>query len=717
MRSLAIPALLLLLGNVSPAAAEASRAASLAAVLPDDCPLYTDVDDDLEDMGVADADVPETGTGDARLLTMVEWGFTGAIEAPEGFGLYLYLYDPQARDWSRSGTVTMAFADEGEGFYENSFSSFRMDLLGASDDGTVTKWSVADADRAYGLVDSECRKYLVGSLTLDFRGDGFSFPVGQEWTWTGLPRIGLSPSTLAASKSGMQVVRSEVYPFTSDAGGISGSQTRYGWQFANQAPFRSDLGLFSVAFTLPSWASDFGELESVHYEYYKYRTDWIYSFKDDSDWEDLKPHVGREALGDDGEYSSDVPDFGFLWLSLLDMDDIDVTTDEDGLVDGHQPYTRFYNNRADGGHHELRVDNPKWAFKLSDEEWEEGRRYTSGELLDYAGSYLGDGDPSGDLPVLNGTVSDELFYVPAYSEDALFRKYGHVENSISRSDILSATVAGMLDSRLDQPFEWTIGIRIPGWGSSTSKLMSLFFQLWILGPWAGSLFFDGQDDVEGFADLELSGKYKALWDNADPDRYAALMDGSVPLLRSWSDDDPVVRYADEEYAAGLESFVQSQDGDVYRLTYDASMSNSYNCFAGSSGQIDAMWTDQTVQASKTDAVFDFRFVDFTFRDGTKTYVLPAASDPFDIIDNVDTNPNPSTGIPRWAMILIVCVVALLALGALAVFFPFIRLILRGLLYVVQFAVDVVYVVLVWWWLALIRKARGEEIPPLWIFGK
>ena len=177
------------------------------------------------------------------------------------------------------------------------------------------------------------------------------------------------------------------------------------------------------------------------------------------------------------------------------------------------------------------------------------------------------------------------------------------------------------------------------------------------------------------------------------------------------------RPADEEYAAGLESFVQSQDGDVYRLTYDASMSNSYNCFAGSSGQIDAMWTDQTVQASKTDAVFDFRFVDFTFRDGTRTYVLPAASDPFDIIDNVDTNPNPSTGIPRWAMILIVCVVALLALGALAVFFPFIRLILRGLLYVVQFGIDVVYVVLVWWWLALIRKARGEEIPPLWIFGK
>ena len=22
-----------------------------------------------------------------------------------------------------------------------------------------------------------------------------------------------------------------------------------------------------------------------------------------------------------------------------------------------------------------------------------------------------------------------------------------------------------------------------------------------------------------------------------------------------------------------------------------------------------------------------------------------------------------------------------------------------------------------WWLALIRKARGEETPPIWIFGK
>ena len=50
-------------------------------------------------------------------------------------------------------------------------------------------------------------------------------------------------------------------------------------------------------------------------------------------------------------------------------------------------------------------------------------------------------------------------------------------------------------------------------------------------------------------------------------------------------------------------------------------------------------------------------------------------------------------------------------------FPILKGVLRGLLYVVQFVLDLVYLVLVWWWLALIRKAQGEELPPLWPFGK
>lgn len=71
----------------------------------------------------------------------------------------------------------------------------------------------------------------------------------------------------------------------------------------------------------------------------------------------------------------------------------------------------------------------------------------------------------------------------------------------------------------------------------------------------------------------------------------------------------------------------------------------------------------------------------------------------------------------WVAILVgLVVVAVLA----ALFRPVLdvlKFIGKGILFVFKLAVDAVYLVLVWWWLALIRKARGEDAPPIWIFGK
>ena len=373
---------------------------------------------------------------------------------------------------------------------------------------------------------------------------------------------------------------------------------------------------------------------------------------------------------------------------------------------------RFYNNPRDTPI-ELRVDNPKWAFFLDESEWEEGHRYSSQELLSYARSYAGDTDRSDDLPVLNGTVSNELFYVPSYSRQGLFQKYGRVESEISRNDLLGKSLSGLLQSRMG-----TTGID-PSFSGGTVDLGGIpHYLVGFLGQ--GEVRIDGVTMSGVDEDTPLSDLYVQAMSAKDPETYAwTLGERSVPLLAEWSESDPVVKAADPEYVDGLDAFVSSQgDRDVYRLTYDASLTNSYAGWAGKTTSADGTWTAQTVQASKTDAVFDFRFIDFTFRDDSETYVLPATSDPFDIIDDVDTNPieNPSL-MPRWLLILIGCIAAVLVLVVLAVLFPVFRLVFKGLLYVVQFAIDLVYLVLVWWWLALIRKAKGEEVPPLWIFGK
>ncbi|HIU70001.1 MAG TPA: hypothetical protein IAC60_00205 [Candidatus Enterosoma merdigallinarum] len=700
MRSLAIPALLLLLGNVSPAAAEASRAASLAAVLPDDCPLYTDVDDDLADMGVSRILYPDAGVGDVQMLTLVEWGYLGTIEAPEGFGLYLYLYDPSGRPWSQKGDVTLSLGDGKGDFYDSAFVPFSMTLLDVSDDGVFTKWSLDDAGRAYSMLPGiGSRDYRVGSVTMrQSDGTDRAFAIGTEYSFSGYPRHGADASTLVMEKTPFRTVRAEVYPFTSDFGRLDGEYNLA--SVDDGSTFRSTIDAYSVVFSLPSWVGDFGDLVSVHYDYYKYRTDWIVGYNTRSDYEEALSYRGVDGLRSDGNYAAGkTPSYGFCFAAPFDYDDLDV--DPSGAYDTHGGFTRFYNNNVDSGHHELRIDNPSWVMWLGDDASVE-YDYTSDVLLDYAASYRLDTDRTDDLPVLNGTVSNELFYVPKYSEEGLFKKYGHVENAISRSDLLSINFDSMAASRFDQwvPFK------------SYGFLFEDF--CWLVdssGKRIDESLYDGCDDLY---DL-----YRAVLSVQDPSDASYLFgDGSLPLLDDYSPDDPVVQRVDDEYSDGLSDFVAGNDGrDLYRLTYDMGFSNSYRCFAGSAGMLDGTWTATTISASKTDAVFGFRFIDFTFEDGSRTYVLPAASDPFDITGNPSVPAGEESGLPRWAVILIACVALFLVIGILSLFSPVIRLVLRGLLLVVELAIDVVYVVLVWWWLALIRKAQGEETPPLWVFGK
>lgn len=719
--SLCLP---LLLGapNLAPIAVRADRAAALASILPDDCPEYTDVTEDLVDMGVNLDLYPALSEGDVQCLSLVEWGYTGEETAPLGFGMYLYLYDPMARDWVTSGTVYMAFADTAETFYDNSFYGLRMTRIDRSGDGRFTKWRIDDASAAYLKLDPSVRKYLVGSCSLRTKsGTDLSYPLGVEFDWSGFPRSeDNTNSTLSMEKTPFQAVRAEVQPFTSDIGGITGTQTRTGWQVLNDQPFRSDVNLFSVAFSLPKWCQDFGELYSVHYEYWKYRTDWIMSFNNPNDYKEMKRYVGKSSLDENGDYQGDMPYLGYMWLSLFDMDDIEsVEVDDRNTVDGHQPYTRFYNNLGDSGHHELRVDNPSWVFHLDDEQWEEGHHYTSEELDAYASAYL-DSDPSDDLPVLNSTVSNELFYVPNYSEDSLFMKYGHVDNSISRDDLLGLNVTDMVSGRLEDFFR----SKIPGiWSrpyASGNLVVKIINEL-IRGSY-GSLSIDSGSSqaLTPTEDDDIYDIYMTAWKGLFPSEYSRTIEDDVSLLVDYTSDDPVVSYADEEYKDDLTSFVaaeESQGKKVYRLTYDAGLSNSYTGWAGSKTAADGNWTAGNVEASKTDAVFDFHFIDFTFHDGDKVYTLPAASDPFDVYGPIDTNAHPESGLPTWAWILIGVVAIILVLVVLSLLFPVLKPVLRGVGYVFQGAIDIVWLVLVWWWLAIVRKAKGEELPPAWIWKK
>ena len=76
--------------------------------------------------------------------------------------------------------------------------------------------------------------------------------------------------------------------------------------------------------------------------------------------------------------------------------------------------------------------------------------------------------------------------------------------------------------------------------------------------------------------------------------------------------------------------------------------------------------------------------------------------------------------PGWGVLLLVFLL-LVVFGFLCCVFGTCRKVLvwflKGSFWAVAIPVEVLYVVLVWWWLAIVRKARGEEVPPVWLFAR
>lgn len=68
------------------------------------------------------------------------------------------------------------------------------------------------------------------------------------------------------------------------------------------------------------------------------------------------------------------------------------------------------------------------------------------------------------------------------------------------------------------------------------------------------------------------------------------------------------------------------------------------------------------------------------------------------------------------IVLIVYVSVCIVIGLAGLFVKPLKVVSRGMMMTFSFLVEIVYIVLVWWWLSLVRMAGGKAVPRLWLFG-
>ena len=653
-------------------------------------PNISSVEDDLKSMGV---DIPSYRSSHnskaVNYVSLVEWGYTPTVKASKAYCFFLYVYLPDDVSYKNDVTLTMSSLKAGEVATSiSSYWSFVGSVVSVSSDGCFLKIKLGNAVSSflYSNTDVDLRRYLIGQLILtpSNSSKSFSYPIGKEIDFSGCPvyeQGGIKESTLQGAVSELVTLRAETMPFVSDCGSIEQS---VGYDFLNlkQRNMRVGLEAFNVLFSLPSSVDSYGVLDSVHYDYYKYRTDWIILTSDSDEYAQYNSMRGMDLLKSNGNYSSNgLSDCGFVFISPFDLDDIDVPLDSN--IDGYAPSTRFFNNNVNTQAHSLRIDNPEWVF-YSDKV---NNNVIGGDkLLAYLDSYSYDVDSSNDLPRKNGKVSDKLLYVPSYSSDVKFGKYGYVDETVSRTE-LSSSLFSSLKEVLD------VAPTAVGAYDSTYKTTYEYLKHY----------------------LEIQ----------SPDTYSSVFGSSQPtLLSDYSSEDFFVKNAFDGYADDIQGFADTHSLDnVYRLSYSPCRYYSANLYSGKNNIYTEYWNGDSAVISKTDVCLDFNFIDFTFKDSdNKYYTLPSSSDPFSLAGDVATpdEDNGVVGLEDWQIAVLVCI-AVVILGVVCMLFKPVWAVVKsigsGVLSVMKFVVVAVYFVLVLWWYAIICKMSGKAVPKLWFWKK
>lgn len=260
----------------------------------------TDVTKDLEGADGFDfANYPADASKDAQIYTFLEYGYDGTDNSK--FGLYLYIYNPKQKNFSRSSAsnkanVAMAFDSKG-----NATSYQRVGLIfcSATSDKLFYKFRIDDSDdkllelaEKYAITHGGTRRYDVATVELFAYGDktATTSTIGKSYECAGYMK-GFGADKDSNTHS--------VKAYSLDVLDIELKHTFFrpeGTSFENYAQSAKDQ-LDSVYFSFPNKLIEYyGGIWKIATSYYSYHTKPIYVTSVKEVYDDLKNYIGKQSL-------------------------------------------------------------------------------------------------------------------------------------------------------------------------------------------------------------------------------------------------------------------------------------------------------------------------------------------------------------------------------------------------------------------------------------
>ena len=233
----------------------------------------------------------DSSNKDISLITVQEYGY-GTLDHT----LYMYFYNPSGKTLSNSDFNKVELASSWNSSGEpNGYKKQPIEIVSVSSDRLLIKCKLGKTSGSFYRKLNNARHYTISGIELNTVGSDFEqlkdYTVGYTFSFSG------SGNTLACNRTDQLTIKLDVHQ-TSYLTGDSAKKKDdldNGW-YSNQ--------INSVYFSIPkAIEQEYGDLYSINYEYYKYRTSPILVVDDESTYSKLSYLSGKNLLDGDFGYS------------------------------------------------------------------------------------------------------------------------------------------------------------------------------------------------------------------------------------------------------------------------------------------------------------------------------------------------------------------------------------------------------------------------------